>query len=151
MIPASDPTSGNLPPGLHPASWEEIVERFGTNDWRRHLLSGLELALHHLRQAGCRRVYLNGSFINITPAPGDFDACWDPAGVDLPKLGLLAPLLFDLTGRRQRQKALYGGELFPSTMPAQVAGQPVATVLDLFQTDKITNQPKGIIVLDLRG
>jgi hypothetical protein len=29
MIPAFSANTGNLPPGEHPATWEEIVERFG--------------------------------------------------------------------------------------------------------------------------
>jgi len=149
MIPPFDPATGDLPPGLHQASWEEIIERFGVNEWRRKLLDGLALALQQLRQAGCRRVYLDGSFVSHKEQPDDFDACWDPDGVDLPSLGLIAPLLFDLESQRRRQKAVYFGEIFPSTMPAHVAGLPVETVLGLFQTDKVTNRPKGIVMLEL--
>jgi hypothetical protein len=149
MIPAFDPATGNLPPGLHVARWDEIERRFGYTDQRRMMLAGLALAIEHLRQAGCRRVFLDGSFVSNAPAPRDYDACWDVAGVDLPRLGLSAPALFDLEPGRKRQKAVYQGELFPTTMPTRVAGLPVETILDLFQTDKITNQPKGIIVLEL--
>jgi hypothetical protein len=145
MIPPFDPATGTLPPGIHRASWEEVAGRFGATAWRRRLLAGLLLALRQLGQAGCRRVYLDGSFVTDKQEPGDFDGCWDPAGVDLPRLGLIAPLLFDLEPGRARQKRAYGGELFPTTVTAAIPG---GAILDLFQRDKDTGLPKGIILLD---
>jgi hypothetical protein len=145
MIPDVDPVTGNLPPGIHAASWEEVVERYGYTDHRRQLLDGLALALQALRRAGCRRVYLDGSFVSAKGAPGDYDVCWDPADVDLPRLGLFEPLLFDVEPPRRRQKAAFGGEFLPTTV---TAGSPGGTILDLFQHDKETGRPKGIILLD---
>jgi hypothetical protein len=110
------------------------------------MLDGLTVAIGQLRAAGCRRLFLDGSFVSAKETPGDYDACWDPDEVDLPRLGLLAPLLFDIDGRRRRQKDSYGGELFPATMPA---GTAAGTILDLFQRDKATGDPKGIVVIDL--
>lgn len=55
--------SGNLPEGIHDATWDEIVERFGTNERRRELLEGLRQALDSLQAAGCRRAYIDGSFV----------------------------------------------------------------------------------------
>ncbi len=55
-IPGWDET-GNLPPGIHWASWSELAERFGTTEHRRTLLEGLKEALSSLRAAGCRRAY----------------------------------------------------------------------------------------------
>jgi hypothetical protein len=43
-------------------------------------------ALNDLRDAGCKRVYLNGSFVTSKDEPGDFDACWDPTGVDFERI-----------------------------------------------------------------
>ena len=37
-IPPFD-ESGNLPEGVHEATWDEIVDRYGTNDRRRELLT----------------------------------------------------------------------------------------------------------------
>jgi hypothetical protein len=54
---------GNLPPGIHEATWNAIVERFGTSSQRLRLLTGLEQALESLRVAGCRRAYINGSLV----------------------------------------------------------------------------------------
>lgn len=52
MIPAFDEATGNLPPGIHDASWEEIVDRFGHNATRRKQLQGLKRALDELASAG---------------------------------------------------------------------------------------------------
>lgn len=135
---------GNLPPGIHQATWEEIVERYATNQQRQHLLDGLHDALQSLRAAGCRWAYLDGSFVTDKELPGDFDACWEVGGVDA---SLLDAELLDFSNRRAAQKARYGGELFP----AQAAAEPAGTVfLDYFQRDRDTGEPKGIIAIDLR-
>ena len=55
MIPPFDPATGALPPGIHEASWAEIVSRFGYNPDRQRLLVGLRFALAGLGFAGCKR------------------------------------------------------------------------------------------------
>ncbi|MGH3472181.1 MAG: DUF6932 family protein, partial [Nocardioidaceae bacterium] len=45
-------------------SWEEVVERFGWNRHRRRLLDGVADGLAILVAAGCKRVWLNGSFVS---------------------------------------------------------------------------------------
>lgn len=142
MIPVFD-DGGNLPPGIHDASWDEIVTRYATNTRRRELTDGLLDALRSLKSAGCRTAYLDGSFVTATELPGDFDACWEIAGVDA---GRLERELLDFSNRRAAQKARYGGELFPAESAAQPAG---TTFLDYFQRDRDTGQPKGIIAIDL--
>lgn len=80
-------------------------------DRRRQLLDGLAEAVELLAAAGCTRVWLNGSFVTGKDEPADFDACWDPDGVDLDALD---PIFFDLAAGRAHQKARFGGELFPT-------------------------------------
>jgi hypothetical protein len=82
VIPNFD-DNGNLPPGVHFCEWEEFVERFGTNDLRLRLMSGLRRAMEQLKIAGCRTIYIDGSFVTSKPDPGDFDACWDTEDVDI--------------------------------------------------------------------
>ncbi len=151
MIPPFDPASGNLPPGIHEAPWAEVVARFGHTSHRLTLLSGPKAGLDALRAAGCRRAYLDGSFVTAKETrfgapPGDFDACWETAGVDFPALALAAPDLFDFRPGRPGQKARFGGEFFPAEVPADAAG---AQFLDYFQRDKRTGEPKGIVAIDL--
>ena len=142
MIPSFD-ERGNLPPGIHSATWDEIVERYATNERREQLLDGLRAAIESLHAAGCSCVYLDGSFVTDKELPGDFDACWEASGVDP---DLLDPVLLDFSDRRAAQQARYGGELFP----ADVAAEPSGTLfLDYFQRDRITGEPKGIIAIDL--
>jgi len=142
VVPSFD-ERGNLPPGIHSATWDEIVKRYATTERRAELLDGLHEPIASLRRAGCARVYLDGSFVSEKELPGDFDACWEMSGVDA---GLLDPVLLDFSDRRAAQKTRYGGELFP----AQAAAEPTGTVfLDYFQRDRHTGDPKGIIALDL--
>ncbi len=143
MLPEFLPC-GNLPPGEHLAGWDEFVARFGWNPWRMQLVGGLKHALVPLRTAGCRRLYLDGSFVTAKDLPGDYDAAWDPIGVDLHLLQMVEPVFFDFTNRRASQKARYLGEFFPSTARADQFG---TTFYEYFQLDKDTGLPKGIVVL----
>jgi hypothetical protein len=142
MIPPFAP-DGNLPPGIHWATWEEIIARFGWNEHRRTLLQGLRRALDELRAAGCRTLYVNGSFVTNKRAPGDFDACWDSAGV-IRKLLPATIVAYDVARRGMR--ATYGGEIFVADDPADLYG---TSFLDYFQFDKYTDEPKGILAIDL--
>ena len=89
MIPQFD-ADGLLPPGVHRATWDDVTTRFGNTPWRRRLLDGLGVAIDDLRRAGCRAVYIDGSFVTSKEISNDFDACWDEAGV-MPEL--LDPVL----------------------------------------------------------
>ena len=144
MIPEFE-AGGNLPPGVHWATWEEFCSRFGSTPWRLKLIAGLRAALESLRGAGCPTAYVDGSFVSSKTAPGDFDACWELTGVDLTKLD---SVLRTFDAGRAAQKAKYGGELFPVVAGAGSGG---GTFLDFFQTDKDTGARKGIVALDLGG
>ena len=111
------------------------------------LLAGLKQALDMLREAGCQRVYIDGSFVTAKEAPGDFDACWELAGIDFDLLERLEPTLLDWRERRAAQKARFGGELFIADAAADPWGTPF---LDFFQQDRETGAAKGIVALDLR-
>ena len=144
-IPSIDPATGNLPPGIHDATWQELYLAFGSTPHRQRLLEGLLRALSALRRAGCGRAYVDGSFVTSKDVPGDFDGCWELEGVDP---DALEPTLLDWNGKREAQKAKYGGELFIATAAADLAG---TRFLDFFQRDKNTGEPKGIVALDLGG
>lgn len=143
MIPEFE-QDGSLPPGIHQATWDEIVERFGYTEHRRALLEGLKRALDALRNAGCSVVYIDGSFVTAKHTPNDFDACWDPRGVD-PQM--LDPVLLDFSNGRAAQKALLGGELFPSSSIERGSN---SRFVDFFQTNKQTGEAKGIVAIELR-
>ena len=138
MLPPFDAV-GRLPDGEYEADWQEVVERFGWNERRRRLLDGLTEAIDVLAAAGCRRVWLNGSFVTAKDEPADFDACWDTDGVDL---DVLDPVLLDLSGGRAAQKQRFGGELFPNVVETG-SGLSFA---EFFRNDRDTGR-KGIVVL----
>ncbi|BAT56601.1 hypothetical protein NOS3756_56130 (plasmid) [Nostoc sp. NIES-3756] len=143
MIPEFNP-DGNLPPGVHWATWQEFMERFGITPRRQELLKGLKSAIDSLLKAGCQTIYIDGSFVTKKESPNDFDGCWDIKGVDVE---LLDPILLDLSSKREKQKAKYRGELFPTSFIADAEGK---TYLDFFQIDRNGN-PKGIVAIDLGG
>jgi hypothetical protein len=131
-----------LPPGLHEASLDEVELVFVTDDYRRGLFDGLKSACSDLRSAGCTVLYLDGSYVTEKPNPGDFDACWDPTGVNPT---LLDPVFLDFTDQRKGQKQKYGGEFFPASWLAD----GTCTFVDYFQVDKETGSRKGLLVVRL--
>ena len=135
--------NGNLPPGVHQATWTEIVNRFGTSEHRQQLLSGLRAALDSLKAAGCKRAYIDGSLITNKDVPDDFDGCWEADGVVPERLD---PVLLDFSAGRAAQKAKFLGEFFIAETKVLGVGR---TFLDFFQQDKETGDPKGIIGIDL--
>jgi hypothetical protein len=126
------------------ATWRELVLAFGTSPHRLSLLGGMLRALQALRAAGCQRAYINGSFVTAKAVPGDYDGCYDLAGVELSRL---PAALQDFSNQRAAQKAAFGGELFPASWQADWQGRPY---LEFFQQDRYGN-PKGIIAIDLIG
>lgn len=141
MIPALE-ADGTLPAGIHEAGWDEIEKRFGSTPHRRRLLDGFRRAALALREAGCKRVYLDGSFVTSKEEPGDFDACWEVQGVSAARLD---PVLRTFNNGRVAQKMKYGGELFPAMSKAEA----FRTFLDFFQISRDTGEAKGIVAIDL--
>ena len=65
---------GLLPPGIHPASLKEIVEKLGFSPKRQDLIEqGLRPVVERLKALGVHEVYLNGSFATARPSPRDID------------------------------------------------------------------------------
>ena len=142
MIPAL--VGGNLPIGIHVATWEELGKCCATTQHRKRLMGGLRAAARELARNGCVLLYVDGSFITEKEIPGDYDGCWDMRGVNLRTLD---PILLTFSAHRAAQKAKYLGELFPAQLPNGPSG---VTFLQFFQIDKVTGDAKGIIALDLK-
>jgi hypothetical protein len=136
--------AGRLPPGIHWVAWRDLASSLGFTPRRVHLLSGLKEAIRLLKRAGCRTIYVDGSFVTKKPQPMDFDACWAIDGVDPDRLD---SVFLDFSDARAAQKARFGGEFFPADLSEGMTGK---TFLEFFQTDKETGAPKGIVALDLR-
>ena len=130
-----------LPPIVHEATLEEVETRFATSDHRKRLFSGFRDGVMALCKAGCRKIFLDGSFITEKPMPCDFDVCWDDRGIDDTKLD---PIFCDFKDKRKKQKSRFYGEFFPASSLAD----GVHTFLDYFQADKDTGSAKGIICIN---
>lgn len=73
MIPAFD-DQGYLPPGIYPATLEEVDARFGqSSEVRQAQAESLRWLLDLARQAGAERVIINGSFVTDILEPNDVD------------------------------------------------------------------------------
>jgi len=144
VIPALT-TLGLLPPGVHDTTWPELSQRFGNNGQRKSVLAGIRQAATALSKAGCRRLWIDGSFVSSKAKPKDWDGCWDPVGV---VRSLLDPDLLDFTkAGRARMKTKYMADLFPASLPEGNSG---LAFLNFFQQDR-SGDPKGLVALDLNG
>ena len=123
---------------------EETVEVFGFSERRHWLLEGLRLALVALGGAGCRLVYVDGSFVTAKEEPRDYDICWDMEGVDLE---LLDPVIQDVRPPRAAQQAKYRGDILPNVIETDCG----LLFVEFFQLDRESGEPKGIAAIDPRG
>ena len=96
-----------------------------------------------LKRAGCRTVFLNGSFVTAKERPADYDGCWDLEGVNVDALDRV---LLIMDEGRAAQKAKYLGELIPARFRPGGRGW---ALLEIFQTDRDGN-PKGLVALELQ-
>lgn len=139
-------TFGKLIPGIHVVPWSEFVSLYSFSSRRQHLFRGMERAFVHFKEAGCARIYIDGSFVTKKVEPNDYDACWDMTGVNFE---LLDPMFYrHLQMGTQQQKLAYYGEFYPAPI---IEGGSGLTFLDFFQTDRETGKRKGIILIELEG
>ena len=125
MIPEWS-ANGDLPPGVHFATWPELEDRLAFNLRRHRMLAGFRRACEELRKAGCRLVYLDGSFVTRKERPVDFDACWDVQNVDDARLD---------------------PQLCRKQLPEGATGR---AFVDFFQVNGVSGEPKGILAIRLR-
>jgi hypothetical protein len=84
MIPPFD-EHGYLPPGVHPATLDEIEARFGReSELRRVQMESLRWLVDLALRAGVARVVINGSFVTEAFEPNDVD-CVLLIGVGFPQ------------------------------------------------------------------
>ena len=95
---------------MHWADAAEIEARFGQTPHRHQLFQGFLEAVKELKGAGCKEIFLDGSFVTGKISPNDYDACWDTSGVDPDQLD---EVFFDFSNRRAKQKVKFQGEFFP--------------------------------------
>lgn len=73
MIPHLN-EDGYLPPGIHPATLEEIAARFGQeSELRQAQMESLRWLIDLAQRAGVQRIVVNGSFVTDKLEPNDVD------------------------------------------------------------------------------
>ena len=140
MIPAPN-ALGELPPGIHTATLEEVEAVFAKTPRRRTLFDGLRRAVQNLKAAGVRRVFIDGSFVTTKANPNDVDGCWEWS--EDVNLDLLDPVFLDFSRQRQAMKEKYSLDFFLANWVEAESG---LTFLDFFQLNR-SDEPKGIVML----
>lgn len=141
MIPEFDPTTGCLPNGEWDATWKEFVLKFNTNAHRAKLTTQLFAGLQVLKVAGCKQVWVNGSFTTEKINPGDVDVLYDVQGIrpaDLPKT------FQDKAGRR----SFYGGDYIPVDLANHQLAFPTG-LFAFFRGVRDSSTKKGIVRIRL--
>ena len=128
-LPPLDET-GSLPPGIHPATLDEVEARFGRgSELRRVQMESVRWMVDLAVRAGAERVVLNGSFVTDTIEPNDVDCV----------------LLFAPNARRDRDPFRELRKGLPFLDIAIAAPEDFDEfVNDTFAADR-TGQPKGMI------
>lgn len=73
MLPSFD-EHGNLPPGIHRCTIEELIQHFGTGSVEREVeIQELLEFIAWAREADIQRVIVNGSFVTSKESPNDVD------------------------------------------------------------------------------
>jgi hypothetical protein len=144
MMCGFDADSGYLSPGVHSMEWRPFVARFGWNNRRRFLISGMHRALSNLRSAGCSAAIVDGSFVSAKDEPRDYDLAFDPVGVNG---SLVDPVLRRHNDQRKAMKAKYFGDVLPWGAVACAATRLIYH--DFFQRDR-SGVAKGVVLLDVR-
>lgn len=133
---------GELPPGEHEATMEEVEMRFGvSNGQRKKLMRGLKAACENFWIARVNAIWIDGSFITDKYAPNDIDGCWEynPDVV----VRLLDPVF--LSHSRRDMKAKYGLDFFSNILTEGATGLPFPA---FFQRNR-DGEAKGIIKIKI--
>jgi hypothetical protein len=146
MIPEHD-KQGDLLAGIWDATWTEIEAHFATNVKRRELFAKFKQAVLALRAAGCRELFLGGSFVTTKLWPEDIDATWNVADVRIDELKANHPEFFALAPPRAELHRLYGADIGMADWVCQP--YPRILFFEWLQKKRWSNKKKGILRIDL--
>jgi len=142
-------SGGELPPGIYLATILEVEEVFGqSSERRKKLMAGLKTVISIFKNAGVRKVYLDGSFTTNKVEPADIDGCWSMIGVNLNKLDKRFwdfKNLEDLEKNRNDLKKLFGIDFYIMGDLESESRRP----FPLFFQRNLIGEPKGIIQIEL--
>ena len=137
-LPEFNPV-GDLPSGVFPASMDEVIERFGTDQGPRHRCSQHLVHIYGLaRSTGyLQRFILFGSYITVKPDPHDVDVIlvMDDA-FSLADCPIEARGLFEHAVAQVR----YGASIF-WIRPGLLMGECLADFIAFWQSKALTSTP----------
>jgi hypothetical protein len=142
MIP-SPKALGELPPGIHTATLDEVEAIFARTPRRRALFNGLLHAVQNLQASGVRRVFIEGSFVTTKATPNDVDGCWE--WHDAVNIDALDPVLLDFSHHRGAMQEKHGIDFFIANWMEAGSG---LTFLEFFQLNR-ADEPKDIVMITL--
>jgi len=134
MLPDFD-DEGNLPPGIHRATIEEVAQRFGTGSPEREIeVRELMDFVVWARHAGVKRILINGSFTTDKESPNDVDVVILPSEATLndPKFRNIGESIWP----------------FLQVLVAEDDADFESWALEDFATDR-QDRPKGVVELIL--
>jgi hypothetical protein len=137
--------AGELPPGVHTASWHEFESQFGGSSPRRLWLSIRLRALVGLAATTgkLRRVFVWGSFVTTKPAPRDLDILLImDENFEVDDVAGSARDVFD----SMRAKLLFESDVFWAR--ASIGDEVLGLWLDTYQTSR-SFRKRGIVELEL--
>ena len=137
---------GKLPYGIHSISLAEFIEQFAYNPKRKYLLRGLIRAIRLLRRAGCRAIYIGGSYVSSKQKPNDIDVVWESKGMDWERVKRVAPVFLDKRIGSDGQKERFGCEFYPSECTEKISKLPF---LEFFQCDYEKGRRRGLVRIDI--
>lgn len=138
---------GVLPEGEYDMSIGEFKAKFVYNNVRAAIFVGLLALIEDLRAIRCTTIYVDGSFVTDKDEPGDVDVCWeDTDDIDWDLLDAEYQILFDMEPPRDWQQYKYSADVFPANLPEGGSGK---LFKDFFKTNKETDNPKGIIKINI--
>lgn len=135
--------NGNLPPGFHRTTMENIRNKLTWSEKRKQLFAGLEEAIQNLRDAGVSQIYIDGSFATRKDEPNDIDGCWVPN--TRIRMDLLDNVFLDMTNSNWKMKEKYGIDFgIAGVSKGIVSTQPL---VECFERDEDGNG-KGVLLLE---
>jgi len=142
--------NGELPPGVHVATFSEIKTAFGLSTGRRkRLTEGLLKAVEMFKSAGVQFILIDGSYTTDKADPEDIDGCWSASGNI--KINKINPVFWNFSNstefqaQRAKAKDQYGLDFF---IAETLEGNSGKSFSEFFKTNR-NGDRKGIIKISL--
>ena len=139
--------SGFLPPGVHVASIDIVIRRFGVATPRREVLANRLREVMHLAQATqhLQRAFVFGSFVTDAPFPRDLDVfLFMNEGLD--RVFQSLPPAQQHVFEHEQARLLFEADIFWAT--EAIGADELTAWLSVYQLSR-EMEPRGIVEADL--